>query len=116
MVDEVEHFLPGVGSRHRHVLENGQELLMYTSSFSYNPEEKILFSETDEKRKNSTYYTIEKAGKGRSRLTMDFYIQKNPVRQVVFKLTEKSAMETRLRQSLENLDPVVREMVLPLEF
>jgi hypothetical protein len=115
-VDEVEHFLPGIGSRHRHVMENGQQVLMYTSSFSYNPEEKIHFSETDEKRKMSTYYIVEKAPDGRSRLTMDVYIQKNPVRQFLFGLTERKNLESRLRQSLENLEPVVKAMVLPLDF
>lgn len=115
-VDEVEHFLPGVGSRHRHVLENGRQVMMFTSSFSYDPEDKVLFSETDEKSKSATYYTIEKIDGHTSRLTLDFYIPKNPVRQLLFKLTEKSAMEERFRQSLENLQPIVKEMVLPLEF
>jgi hypothetical protein len=115
-VDEVEHFLPGVGSRHRHVLENGEELLMYTSSFSYNPEEKILFSETEEKRKRATYYTIEKTGDHKSRLTIDFYLHKNLIGQMLFNLGEKKKMELGLHQSLENLEPIVMQMVLPLEF
>jgi hypothetical protein len=115
-VNEVEHFLPGVGSRHQHVMKNGEKIMMFTSSFSYDPEKKIQFSETEEKRKNSTYYTIDKAPDGRSRLTMDFYIQKNPVRQLLFTLFEKNKLESNLRQSLENLEPIVKEMVLPLEF
>jgi len=115
-IDEVEHFLPGVGSRHRHLLDNGQEVLMFISSFSYNPEEKIVFSETDEKRKSSMYFTIEKVSGHRARLTMDFYLQKNPLRQFLFGLSEKTKMEERLRQSLRNLEPVVNQMVLPLEF
>jgi hypothetical protein len=115
-VDEVEHFLPGVGSRHRHVLENGQEVLMYTSSFSYNPEEKIRFSETDEKRKRATYYTIEKTGDGRARLTIDFYLHKNIIREMLFNVVEKKKMEMGLCQSLENLEPIVMQMILPLEF
>jgi hypothetical protein len=115
-IDEVEHFLPGVGSRHRHLLENGREVMMYTSSFSYNPEEKIQFSETEEKRKNATHYTIEKISEHSSRLTMDFYLHKNPVRQLLFQLNNKREMETRLRKSLERLEPLVKKMVLPLEF
>jgi hypothetical protein len=115
-VDEVEHFLPGVGSRHRHVLENGKEVLMYTSSFSYNPEEKIQFSETDEKRKSATYYTVEKISDHKSRLTMDFYLHKNFIQQILFNLGEKKKMELCLHQSLENLEPVVTQMILPLEF
>lgn len=115
-VDEVEHFLPGVGSRHRHQLENGQAQLMYTSSFSYHPEEKIQFSETDEKRKSVTYYSIERVTDRKSRLTMEFYLPKNLLQQVLFKVTEKEKMEARLRLSMERLEPVVTTMVLPLEF
>ena len=114
-VDEVAHFLPGVGSRHRHLLENGQEVFMYTSSFSYNPEDKIQFSETDEKRKCVTYYTIEKAG-NRSRLTIDFYLPKSLLQQLYFKIRERPAMERRLRRSLEKLQPIAEQMILPLEF
>lgn len=114
-VDEVEHFLPGIGSSHRHVLENGQAVIMYTSSFIYNPAEKISFSETDEKKKHSLYYTIEKVG-DKSRLTLDFYLAKNLVRQTLFTLTEKKKMEQELQQSLLNLDGLVKTIVLPLEF
>ncbi|WP_298739699.1 DUF2652 domain-containing protein [uncultured Chitinophaga sp.] len=115
-IDEVEHFLPGIGSRHRHVLDNGQQVMMRISSFAYNPEKKIIFSETEEKRKHSTYFVIEKVNEQRSRLSIEFYIQKNPLRQLLFGLGEKSKMEKRLRQSLQNLEPVVQQMVLPLEF
>ncbi|MBS0030421.1 DUF2652 domain-containing protein [Chitinophaga sp. 22321] len=115
-VEEVEHFLPGVGSRHRHTMENGQQVMMYTSSFTYDPEDKIMFSETDEKQKSVMFYTIEKVTDHISRLTMDFYLHKNPLQQLFFKLTEKHKMELRLKDSLEKLDPLVTQMVLPLEF
>src|SRR6266487_1996480 len=39
-IDEVEHVLPGIGSRHRYVLENGKTARMYISSFVYAPEGK----------------------------------------------------------------------------
>jgi len=115
-VDEVEHFLPGVGSRHRHVLENGKEVMMYTSSFVYNPEAKTIFSETDEKKKSSVYFIIEKTGEHNSRLTLEFYLQQNMIKQTFFRLFEKNKMEKELSQSLQRLDKVVREMVVPLEF
>ncbi|MGO4291109.1 DUF2652 domain-containing protein [Chitinophaga sp. RAB17] len=115
-VDEVEHFLPGIGSRHRHVMQNGQEILMFTSSFTYNPEEKVLFSETAEKKNYVTCYTIEKTAANKTRLTIDFYLPKNPVRQILFQLQEKKEMEARWRRSLNNLEPIVKQMVVPLEF
>jgi hypothetical protein len=115
-VEEVEHFLPGVGSRHRHVLQNGQNVMMYTSTFIYKPEEKILFCETAEKRNSVTCYTIEKTGEHSARLTIDFYLPKNQVRLLLFQLQEKRELEASWRRSLDNLEPVVTKMVLPLEF
>ena len=115
-VVEVEHFLPGVGSRHRHKLENGPDVFMYISSFSYDPEDKILFSETDEKRKSVTAYIIERIADNKSRLTMNFYLPKNRLQEIYFKITEQKKMESRLRRSLAKLQPVVEQMVLPLEF
>lgn len=115
-IDEVEHFLPGVGSRHRHLLDDGREVMMYTSSFSYNPEQHVIFSETDEKRHNAYYYTIERLTDQRSRLTIDYYLPENFIRQWLFRLTEKEKMTARLRASMERLEPVVMNMVLPLDF
>jgi len=115
-IDEVEHFLPGVGSRHRHLMKNGDEVLMYTSSFSYNPEAKTHFSETDEKRQRAIYYTIEKINDHQSRLILEYYMKKNPLRQLLFKVTEKTRMEADMEQSLKNLEPIVLKMEVPLEF
>jgi len=97
-------------------MENGLQVMMYTSSFTYDPEHKIMFSETDEKQKSVMFYTIEKVTDQISRLTMDFYLHKNPLQQLFFKLTGKHKMEVRLKESLEKLDPLVTQMVLPLEF
>jgi hypothetical protein len=115
-VDEVEHFLPGVGTRHRHVLENGKVVMMYTSSFVYNPEGKIIFSETDEKKKSSLYFIIEKTGEHNSRLTLELYLQANMIREASFRLVKKNKIEKQLSQSVQRLDKVVREIVVPLDF
>lgn len=115
-IDEVEHFLPGVGSRHRHRRANGQQVMMYTSSFSYNPEESVRFSETEEQSNNAIYYTIEKIADRRARLTIDFYLHKNFIRQWFFKLKKKGEMEKKWREALEKLQPLVMNMKLPLEF
>lgn len=115
-IDEVEHFLPGVGSRHRHVLDNGKTEFMYISSFVYDPEGKTIFSETDEKKKSSVYFIAEKTGEYTSRLTIEIYFQRNIIKQALFNRLEKKKKEEDLRQSLERLDKVLKEMVLPLEF
>lgn len=115
-VDEVEHFLPGIGSSHRHLLDNGEEVIMYTSSFMYNPEEKVMFSETEKNKKRAFYYTIEKMADHQARLTIDFYLGKNWFSQALFNIKEKKKMEQMLQQSLRNLDAYVKTIVLPLEF
>jgi hypothetical protein len=114
-IDEVEHFLPGIGSRHRHVLENGKTKMMYISSFVYNPEGKTIFSETDEKKSSSVYFIAEKTGEHSSRLTLEIYFQPNIFKQILFRLKKKKK-ERELLQSLQRLDKVLKEMVVPLEF
>jgi len=115
-IDEVEHFLPGVGSRHRRVLDNGKTELMYISSFVYDPEGKTIFSETNEKDKSSLCFVAEKTRDHTSRLTLELYVQPNILRQVLFNRWGKKKKAHEFRLSLERLDTVVKEMIVPLEF
>ena len=90
--------------------------MMYISSFVYNPEGKTTFSETDEKKRTSVYFIAEKTGDQSSRLTLEIYMQQNIIQQGLFNLMEKKKREQEMQQSLERLDKVVKEMVVPLEF
>src|SRR6185436_20875101 len=108
------HFLPGIGSRHRHVLDNGKTEMMYISSFNYDPEGKTVFSETNEKDKSTTCFIAQKIGEDTSRLTLEFFSQPNLLKQVLFNLVERKNKEEEMQQSLERLDNVVKEMVVPL--
>ena len=112
-VDEVSHILPRVGTKHRCILENGQ-VIMYTSSFSYSPE-KILYAETDEEKKASTYFIFEKISDNRTRFTLDFYLKKSPLLQIMFNLTMKKKMENNFTKSLANLEEFVKEVRIPVE-
>jgi hypothetical protein len=113
-IDEMDHLLPGVGTRHRCVTDDG-ETIMYSSSFSYKPEQSIVFSETDEK-KSSLYYILEKQPEKRTRLTLDYYIEKNLPAQVLFKILKKRKKEEWFHKSLENLGEWAKETKLPVEF
>jgi len=115
-IDEVEHFLPGIGSRHRHVLDNGKTEMMYIGAFDYNPEGKTIFSETNEKDKSATCFVAEKTGEHTSRLSIELYLQPNILKQVLFNQFEKKKKEQEWKASLERLDSVLKEMVVPLEF
>jgi hypothetical protein len=111
-VEEVTHFLPRIGTRCRRIMENGESII-YASSYSYHPE-RIEFSETDEKE-NVTYYTLEKINDNKTKLTIDFYIKKNPLVQIIFNLGKKKKMEADFHKSLLNLDKLVKEIKLPVE-
>ena len=95
---------------------NGKTARMYISSFVYNPEGKTIFSETNEKDKSSLCFVAEKTGDHTSRLTLDLYFQPNILRQVLFNHLGKKKKEHEFRLSLERLDKVVKEMIVPLEF
>jgi hypothetical protein len=112
-IDEVSHYLPRVGTRHRCVLENGQAFI-YTTHFSYTPE-KVVMVETDEKKRSSTYFIFEKINENRTRFTFDFYLKNNPVLQLMFGLTMKKKLQSIFTRSLDNLEQLVKEVEILVE-
>ena len=110
-VEEVSHFLPRVGMRCRCLMENGESFI-YASSYSFSPE-RIEFSETDETDNSTTYYTLEKLNDNRTKLTIEYYLPKNILAEILFKLKRKNKLENDLQQSLLNLDSVVKDIKLP---
>jgi hypothetical protein len=115
-VDEIEHFLPGIGTRHRHVLKNGKTVMKYVSSFVYDPEGTTIISETDEKTNTTIYFIIGKTGEQSSKLTIELYFENNKIKEVFFNLFEKQKTQQEYLQSLEQLDKVAKETIIPLEF
>ena len=112
-IEDVSHYLPRVGTKHRCILENGQSI-MYTSKFSFDPD-KIVYAETDEKKRASTYFTFEKITKNTTRFTIDLYLRKNPFLETLFGLTMKRKLERGFAKSLENLENLLKEVELPIE-
>ena len=110
-VQEVNHFLPRVGTRSRLIFANG-ESVVYSSSYSFTWEH-IEFSETDEGKRNSTYFILDKISDDKTKLTIEFYIQRNTWRELSFKLGKKKKMEREWKTSMERLQEVVREIKLP---
>ena len=66
--------------------------------------------------KTSLCFVAEKTGEHSSRLTLELYLPPNILKQVLFNSLEKKKKEQEFRLSLERLDKVVKEMVVPLEF
>jgi len=105
-VEEVDHMLPRVGMRCRRIMENGQANI-YASSYRFSPE-KIEFSETDERKENALYFTLEKKEENRTKLTLDFYIKKSLASQIAFKLSRQKAMKSSFEKSLLNLEKFIQ--------
>ena len=112
-VEGINHFLPRVGTRCRLVMEEG-EAVIYNSSFSFHPE-RISFSETDEKKQQSVYYLLEKITDDTTRLTVDFYMTKNILKETLFKMSRKNRMEASFHRSLENLAELVKQINFRVE-
>ncbi len=110
-IEEVSHLLPRIGMKHRKVQDNGETIII-ASSYSFSPE-KIIFSETDEGKKSSTYFTLETIGEKQTRLTVDYYIKKTFAGAALFNLLHKKNMAGLLKQSLENLAILASEIKLP---
>lgn len=113
-IEEVEHFIPGIGSRHRCILEKEQRIVV-TTSLSYHPESKIVFSEADEDRSSAIYFILEPLGYERSRLTIELYVPSKLMR-TMFNLFMKNKTSGQMERSMERLEKVVNDIVLPVEF
>ena len=111
-VEEVGHFLPRIGMRCRSIMATG-EVISYSSSYSY-ADDRIEFCENEQGSGIATYYTLEKIEKMRTRLTIDYYIEKKPIKKFVFNLLQKRKIQVRYEKSLLNLEPLVREIQLPV--
>jgi hypothetical protein len=75
-----------------------------------------VYSETDEKKRASTYFIFERISDNRTRFTLEFYLKKNPLLQIMFGLAMKKKLETIFKKSLENLEEFIKEVEVPVEF
>ncbi len=108
---QVGKLLPRVGMKCQCVMDDGP-VILYASSYAYSPD-KVEFSETDEKKQSSTFFTLEKTGEKKTRLTIDVYLKKGRARQAWFALTRKARMQERYRRSLLNLEGLAMEITVP---
>jgi hypothetical protein len=114
-IDNVSEFLPGVGTSHRCILEKGF-VTMYTSDFLYDPESKIVYSETDEKKQVTTFFILEKMGEQKTKFTIELHLRDSFPLKVIFQLFMKNKMERSFQKSIDNLEGVARKVEIPVEF
>jgi len=110
-MEGLDHHLPRVGMHCRSIVENG-ETILYASSYSYD-DTHIEFSETDHSKTKATYFRLIKKGERRTTLTLEYYIGKNFLKELRFRLFEKAKMQSRLERSMEKLATVADGIVLP---
>jgi hypothetical protein len=101
-VEQVTDKIPQLGTRHRCVMEKGTGIVHY-SKFSY-VADKIIVGETNERKTGSTYYILEKKGDQTTTLTLEYYINKNPLGRLFFDLTRKKKVFNSFEKSLANLE------------
>lgn len=113
-IEEINHFLPRVGMKSRVVTNTGEHII-YASGYSFNPE-KIIFSETDEKKEHATYYTLERIEEYKTRLTLEYYIRKNFMSEALFRLFKSNSIRNTMEKSMINLESTVKEIHVPVEY
>lgn len=113
-VEEESHFLPRVGMKYCCILENGNTNF-FASSFSFNPE-RVEFSETNEDTGAISYFTLEKIDDNKTKLTIDYFVKKNPISQFLFSAFKKKKAEESWKRSLKNLEGLVSELHISGEY
>lgn len=113
-VEEVGHYLPRVGQRCRRVMEDGATNV-YASSYAFRPD-RIVFSETEEGEASVWYFTLEALETHRTRLTIDVFSKRGPLRRLRSRLFVQKNAQAALERSLLNLDGLVSELSVPLEY
>ena len=113
-VEEVNHFLPRVGTRYHCMLENGESIVYFGSSFSFD-KKRIVFGNTDEKHNRTLLFTLETITDNKTRLTLDLYLPRNLTGRAIFNLLKKKAVKEKMERSLVALEKLVKEIKLPDE-
>ena len=110
-VEELTHYLPRVGMKCRCITEKGTAII-YSNDFYYT-DDKIEFSERDEKKTTCLQYTLERIGTKRIRLTLDYYVAKDFLTQILFRMFKKDKLENLYTRSIKNLDGLIAQLKIP---
>jgi Protein of unknown function (DUF2652) len=106
-VDEISHPINHVGVKHRSVV-NSHTVNFYSSSFSQTGDT-FTYSETDEKKTFSIFFTLKPISDSKTSLVVDYYRKKTPFSQLYFSLFKRKNIATQLAASLENIETLIEE-------
>ena len=106
-VDQVSHPINHVGVKHRSV-EDSRTINFYSSSFNQTGDT-FTYSETDEQKTFSIYFTLKPAGENKTSLTVDYYHKKFPFSQLYFSLFKRKKLANQLAASMQNIETLIKE-------
>ncbi|ATP55663.1 hypothetical protein CPT03_03865 [Pedobacter ginsengisoli] len=109
-VEGLQHFLPRVGMKSTWTLNNG-ETLYYSNSYSYT-DDRIEFSEMNDKGDQIIYFTLIKVAPNETNLTIDIYKTSNWITNLISKLSNQKEQGPILQKSLEKIVPLLKDIHL----
>jgi hypothetical protein len=107
-VEELTHFLPRIGMRSTWTMDSGK-VLYYSSSYSY-ADDRIEFSETDDRGDQVTCFTLRKIADDKTGFTITVYKTANWITNFLSKFSDQKKLELDLQLSLENIIPLLKEI------
>ncbi|HTE29594.1 MAG TPA: DUF2652 domain-containing protein, partial [Chryseolinea sp.] len=107
-VEGLSHLLPRVGMRSRWILDTG-EVVNYSSSYTYT-DEKIEFSESNEKDSQVTYFTLVKVEENKTVLTIDIYKSESWLEKLLVGPSNRRKLQKSIEKSMDNLVTLVNEI------
>ena len=110
-VEELTHYLPRIGMKCRCIMGGGS-VTIYSIDYQYT-DDKIQFSEIDEKKTVCTRFILERITVKRTKLTLEYYLKKNLSGLLIFSIREKKKKIDAFNKSLENLESLVKELRIP---
>ena len=106
-VDQVSHPINHVGVKHRSV-EEDRTINLYSSSFDQTGDT-FTYSETDEQKTFSIYFTLKPINDNRTSLVVDYYHKKLPFSELYFSLFKRKKLAQQITASLENIETLIKE-------
>ena len=85
------------------------KVLYYSSSYSY-ADDKIEFSETDDRGDQVTCFTLRKIADDKTGFTITVYKTANWITNFLSKFSDQKKLELDLQRSLENIIPLLKEI------
>lgn len=102
------HFLPRVGMRCIMTLDKGEKTVI-ASHYVFH-EKEIEFSETEEDTGNLSHYSLEKLGDYKTKLTLNYYRDKNFLTGLSYAFGKKNSIKKSFEKSLGHLAMLVNEI------